>query len=75
LISHIKEEHRLGKFENRVLRIIFGPMGGRVSEGWRRLHIEGLHNLYNSPNVIRVSKSRRMREAGYVARLKELRNV
>jgi hypothetical protein len=50
-------------------------MGGRVSEGWRRLHIEGLHNLYNSPNVIRVSKSRRMREAGYVARLKELRNV
>jgi hypothetical protein len=45
----------------RVLRRIFGPKRGEVSGGWRRLHNEELHNLYASPNIIRVMKSRRMR--------------
>jgi hypothetical protein len=50
-----REEHRL-----RVLRRIFGPKGEEVAEGWRRLHNEELHNLYASPNIIAVIKSRRM---------------
>jgi hypothetical protein len=48
-------------FENRVLRRIFGPKREEVSGGWRRLHNEELHNLYASPNIIRVIKTRRMR--------------
>jgi hypothetical protein len=50
-------------FENRVLRRIFGPETG-VAIGWRKLHNEMLHNLYSSTNIIRMSKSRRMRWAG-----------
>jgi hypothetical protein len=51
--------------ENRVLRRIFGPEREEVEGGWRRLHNEELHNLYTSPNVIRVIKSGRMRWAGH----------
>jgi hypothetical protein len=47
-------------FENRVLRRIHGPKREEVAGGWRRLHNEELHNLYASPNIIRVIKSRRM---------------
>jgi hypothetical protein len=47
-------------FENRVLRRIFGPMREEVAGGWRRLHNEELHNLYGSPNIIRMIKSRSM---------------
>jgi hypothetical protein len=47
-------------FENRVLRRIFGPKRGEVAGGWRRLHSEELHNLYASPNIVRVIKSRMM---------------
>jgi hypothetical protein len=54
-------------FENRVLRRIFGPKRGGVKGGWRKLHNEELHNLYSSPSIIRIIKSRRMRWAGYVA--------
>jgi hypothetical protein len=50
----LREEHRLRVFENRVLRRIFGPMREEVSGGRRRLHNEELHNLYSSPNVVRV---------------------
>jgi hypothetical protein len=48
-------------FENRVLRRIFGPKREEVAGGWRWLHNEELHNLYTSPNITRVIKSRRMR--------------
>jgi hypothetical protein len=53
-------------FENRALRRIFGPKREEVTRGWRKLHNEELHNLYGSPNIIRVMKSRRMRWAGHV---------
>jgi hypothetical protein len=43
--------------------------------GWRKLHSEELHNMYSSPNIIRVIKSRRMREAGHVARMRSKRNA
>jgi hypothetical protein len=46
-----------------------------VTGGWRKLHNEELHNLYSSPSVIRIIKSRRMRWAGHVARIREKRNV
>jgi hypothetical protein len=55
-------------FENRVLRRIFGPK--REEDGsWRKLHNDELHNLYSSPNIVTVIKSRRMRWAGHVARV------
>jgi hypothetical protein len=53
-------------FENRVLRGIYGPKGEEVIGGWRKLHNEELHNLYCSPSIIRIIKSRRMRWAGHV---------
>jgi hypothetical protein len=54
-------------FENRVLRRIFGPKRDEVTGGWRKLHNEELQNLYSSPNIIRMIKSRRMKWAGHVA--------
>jgi hypothetical protein len=62
-------------FENRVLRRIFGPKRDDVAGDWRKLHNEELHNLYSSPNIIRMTKSRRMRWAGHVARMGETRNA
>jgi hypothetical protein len=56
-------------FENRVLRRIFGPKRDAATGEWRRLHNEELNDLYSSPNIIRVMKSRRMRSAGHVARM------
>jgi hypothetical protein len=58
-----------------VLRRIFGPKKGGVTEGWRKLHNEELHNLYSSPSIIRIIKSRRLRWAGHMARMGEKRNV
>jgi hypothetical protein len=57
----LSEEYRLRVFENRVLRRIFGPKGDEVKGNWRKLHNEELHNLYSSPNIIRMTKSRRVR--------------
>jgi hypothetical protein len=67
----LKEKHRLRVFENRVLRIIFGPKRDEVTGEWRKLHSQELHNLYSSPDIIRQVKSRRMRWAGHVARMGE----
>jgi hypothetical protein len=61
-------------FENRVLRRIFGPKRDEVMGDWRKLHNEELHDLYSSPSIIRMIKSRRMRWAGHVARM-EKRNA
>jgi hypothetical protein len=60
-------------FENRVLRRIFGPKRDGVIGGWRKLHNEELHNLYCSPSIIRMIKSRRTRWAGHVARMGRIR--
>jgi hypothetical protein len=62
-------------FENRVLRRIYEPKRKEVAGGWRRLHNEELHNLYTSPNIVRVIKSERMRWTGYVTRMEEMRNA
>jgi hypothetical protein len=62
-------------FENRVLRRIFGPKSNEVTGEWRKLHNEELRNLYSSPSIIRIIKSRMMRWAGYVARMREKRNA
>jgi hypothetical protein len=58
-----------------VLRRIFGPKRDEVTGGWRKLHNEELHNLYSSPNIIRMIKSKRMRLAGHVAHIGEKRNA
>jgi hypothetical protein len=71
----LREEHRLRVFENRVLRRIFGPKRFEVTGDVRKLHNEELYNLYSSPDIIRINKSRSMRWAGYVARMAEKRNV
>jgi hypothetical protein len=71
----VREEHKLRVFENRVLRRIIGPKGDGVTGWWRKLHNEDLHNLYSSPSTIRILKSRRMRWARHVARMREKRNV
>ena len=62
----LREEHRLRVFQNRVLRRIFGPKRDGVTGQWRKLHNEELNDLYCSPNIFRVIKSRRMRWAGRV---------
>jgi hypothetical protein len=54
-------------FENRALRRIFGPKGEQVTGGWKKLHNEELHDLYSSPSIITMIKSRRMRWVGHVA--------
>ena len=63
----LREERKLRVFENMVLRRIFGPRRNEVMGEWRRLHNEELNDLYSSPNIVRVIKSRRMRWAGHVA--------
>ena len=69
----LREEHRLRVFENMVLRRIFGPKRDEVTGDWRKLHNEEFNDLYCSPNIVRVIKSRGMRWAGHVARMGERR--
>jgi hypothetical protein len=61
-------------FENRALRRIFGPKRDEVAGDWTKLHNEVLHNLYASPNIMRMIKSRRMRWAGHVRRMEAKSN-
>jgi len=65
----LREERRLRVFGNRVLRGVFGAKRDEVTGEWRKLHYEELSDLYCSPNVVRGIKWRRMRWAGYVARM------
>jgi len=69
----LREEHRLRVFENRVLRRIFGPKRDEVTGEWRKLHNDELNDLYCSPSIVWVIKSRGMRWAGRVARMGERR--
>ena len=64
----MREERRLRVFGNRVLRRIFGPKRDEVTGEWRKLHNEEL-NMYCSPNIVRVIKSRKLRWVGHVARM------
>jgi len=57
----LKKEHRLRVFENRVLRRIFGPKRGKITREWRKLHNEEINDLYSSPNIVWVTKWRRIR--------------
>jgi len=71
----MREEPRLRVFENRVLRRTFGSKRDVVTGEWRKLLNEELNDLYCSPNIVWVIKSRRMRWAGHVARMEERRGV
>jgi hypothetical protein len=73
LVSYTEGKQRLRVFENRVLRKIFGPKRDEVTREWRRLHKEELNDLHSSPHIVRVIKCRRMRWAGHVARMEEVR--
>jgi len=71
----LREERRLRVFKNRVLRRIFGPKRNKVTREWRKLYNEEFNDMYSSPNIVRVIKSRRMKWAGHVARMGERRGV
>jgi len=71
----LREERKLRMFENMVLRRIFGSRKDEVTGEWRRLHNEELNDLYSSPSIVRVIKSRRIRWAAHVARMGEERGV
>jgi len=71
----LREERKLRVFENMVLRRIFGPRTDKVTGEWRRLHNKELNDLYSSPNIMWVIKSRRMGWAGLVVRVGEERGV
>jgi hypothetical protein len=71
----LREERRLRVFGNRVLRRVFGPKRDKVTGGWRKLHNDGLNDLYSLPKIMQVVKSRRMIWAGHVARMGEERGV
>jgi hypothetical protein len=69
----LREEHRLRVFENSVFRRIFGPKRDEVTGGWRELHNEELHNLYCSPGIITMIKSKSM--SGACSKNGEKRNA
>jgi hypothetical protein len=71
----LREECRLRIFENKVLRRIFGPERDDGTGVWRKLHNHGLNDLYSSPTIVLVIKSRRMRWVGQVGQMEEGRGV
>jgi hypothetical protein len=71
----LREKLRLRVFENRALRRIFGPKWDEMTGEWRKLHNEKLNDLYSSPNIVRVMKSRRMRWAGHIACMGKRRGI
>jgi hypothetical protein len=75
LVSHIEGGTKTEGFKNKVQRTIFGPKRDEATGEWRRLHNEELNDLYSPPNVIWVTKSRRMRWAGHVACMGENRGA
>jgi hypothetical protein len=68
------KEHRLRKSENRMLGI-YEPKTLKVTEGYRKLHNEELHNLFSSPNIFRMIKLRRISQLTQVTRMRKIRNV
>jgi hypothetical protein len=62
-------------FVNRMLRRIFVPKWDEVMGGWRKVHNKELHDLYSSPSIVKIIKSRRMRWAGHIAQMGEKRNI
>jgi hypothetical protein len=73
----LREEHRLKVYihENSVLRRIFTSKGVEITGGLRKLHVEELHNVYTSPDIIRMIQSRSIRWTGHVAGMGETRNA
>jgi len=71
----LREERRLRVFEERVLRRIFGPRRDEVIGEWRKLHKKELNDMYSSPNVVRLRKSRSLRWVRHVARIGDRRGV
>jgi hypothetical protein len=71
----LRDEHRLGAIENRVLRRIYEPRRDEVTGEWRKLHNEELRDLYSSPSMIRIIKLWRIRLAEKVARMGEKRKT
>jgi hypothetical protein len=71
----LREERRLRVFENSVLRRICGPRRDEIKGQYRKLHKVELNDLYCSPNILRAIKSRIMRWAGHVARMRETRGI
>ena len=78
-VSQKRHDFRKKCIERQLLLFnvhgLFGPQRDEVTGKWRKLHNEELNNLYSSPNIVRVIKSRRMRWAGHVARMGEGRGV
>jgi hypothetical protein len=71
----MRQERRLRVFENRLLRKIFRPKRDEVMGEWSKLHYGELNDLYSSPSIVRVIKSRRMRWAVHVVCMGDRRGV